>query len=834
MKIHKPDDLALLYRVLRWQGCDVLSIGAICGFRLTAQAKAPLLSEVDIWQLAARACEDAPLDEGLPKPSGEFLLMGTAHAPAGQPVPHLPVSARVGDVKKQLFCFGDRHTSARGSLSTPAPFIAMPLAGNGGPIPNIEDPAHRIVSSSDTPPSAGFGPLPPDDAARVGLLGPFDAPWHAREWPHLPVRTLPAYAHVARPDQRSARFWRGDEAVELVHLVAGHPLLASQLPSLRARCFVRRQVGTLARFEEIPAQAETVWLLPDFGCGLVLYRAVAALADEDGDDVLDVVAGWESMHEGPRATAEYEAILFPPTLATVPEAPPLSEEAGAPTSAPLSPAPEQAPEQTPQVDLTGLDAVKDSVAALEQDAEAMLRHAGLTRAELEQHLPVSSVDPPLDLAALTAMANDFERQAQSLAAAHGVTPEMIAAHLEAGARTAPEQSVSEALTQLESDVAAMRASLRVTPEIMNDLTARYPELPALMQAAPPMPQTALPPRSPEPASAEEPQKFAPPIPVAVTRHTRESVIAAHAAGQRLAGMDLGGLDLGALSLTGADFSGANLVGASFEGTDLTSALLRNARCAGARFVNAQLDGAQLQQGDFVGADFSAASMAATDCAGALFDAACMTSLRANACVAPGASFADCTLTDADFANANLRGARFHRSLLVEASFIDAECHASEWYGAIAERARFTRAQLQRSRSDATSNFREADFCDARLDHANWDGAELCGALLNRAVLDGADLSRVQGRGARLSQASARGTLFDKADLLEADLSQVNLFRGSLRRALLSRASLEGTHLFSVDAYGADFSGACLSGATTTRTVLSCPERAESMTVGTPA
>lgn len=839
MKIHKPDDLALLYRVLRWQGRDVLSIGAIAGFRLTGPANAPLLSEAEIWQRAAIACPDTPLDEGVPKPAGEFLLVGTAYAPDGQPVPHLPVSVRVGDVSKQLYVFGDRQATALGGLSAPAPFVTMSLAGTGISIPNVEDPGHRVVSPADAPPRAGFGPVPTDDTERAMHLGPFDARWHAREWPHFPASTSAEYAHMARPDQRNTGYWRGDEAIELIHLTAGQAMSNSALPALRARCFVRRQGEVSMRLEEAAAQADTVWLLPDLDCGLVLYRGVVALSDEDGDDVLDVVAGWEAMATAPRAAADYEAIVFPPAVEVTPA--PVPAAAAIP-AVHTPPSPDAAPHAAADTTLPGLHAAEASVAALERDTEDMLRHAGLTRADVEKALPRTEPEPAMDLPALTRLVDDLERQAQSSADAHGVTPAMIAALLAASQPTAPAQSMVETLAQLESDVAAMQASLGMTPELLDDLIARHPEA-AVLREPPPEPLQALKlPAIAQEAAAARKEAAAPPpqSPQStpdlseVKRHTRETVIAAHAEGHRLAGMDLSGLDLGGVSLTGADLSDANLSGTRFDGTDLTGASLRNARCAGARFANARLGGAQLDHGDFTGADLTSAVMEGARCTGALFDGAVMTSLRAAGCNAAGASFADAGLTDADFARANLQAARFQGTQLGGASLIGAQCEKSEWYGANAEGCRLTEALLERSRADAKTILRGADLSGARLDDANWEGVDLRGAVMQRARLDGADFSRVQGDGARLSQASARGTRFDKASLVDADLTLVNLFGGSLRRARVSGATLRGANLYGADAYGADFSGARLDGATTTRTVLATPGRPESITARTVA
>lgn len=838
MKIHKPDDLALLYRVLRWQGRDVLSLGAIAGFRLDVPGNASLLSEAEIWQQASIACQDAPLDEGFPKPSGEFLLFGTAHAPGPQAVPHLPVSARVGDVEKKVIVFGTRHVTALGNLSAPSPFFAMPLTGEGATIPNVEDPGNRILSPSDTPPPAGLGPIATDAPERSRYLGRFDASWLAREWPHLPALTSAGYAHAARPDQHNVGFWRGDEAIELLHLRAGQPLLTSALPALRARCFVRRQVEASPHFEEISAHAETVWLLPDLGSGLVLYRAVATLGDEDGDDILDVVTAWEPMHSAPRPTAAYESMLFPSV--------PVMAQASTEPSEIIAPVPARSrPERTAAaaVSLPGITALEASVIALERDTETMLQNSGLTWADVERYLPQAQDEPTADLAALTKLVDDVEEHAQSMLAAHGMTPEKVASVLAALAppplpQSLPSaKSLAELIEQLESDVAAMQLSHGVRPEVLDKLIDSHPELAILRQPVATSPDALAAVELEAKTEGESRPRAAydnsPPTPsprptaaATMARHTREAVVAAHAAGQRLAGMDLSGLDLSDLSLQDADLSEAALGGANLNGADLRGASLRHAHCEGTDFSGARLDGAHLEYGDFTDADFTAASMLAANCEAALFDRARMTSLRAAECHAPAASFADSVLAGADFARADLRGARFHRGVLDGASFADAECAKTEWYGAHAEGACFAKAQLQRSRADAQTVMRTADLSDAALDLANWEGVDLRHARLTRARLDGADLSGARADEASLAQASARGARLDKARLTHADLTQINLFGGSLRRARVSHAKFDSANLYGMDGYGANLGAASLDGAMTGRTVLAIPDRQE--------
>ncbi|NRD83866.1 DUF2169 domain-containing protein, partial [Burkholderia pseudomallei] len=273
MKIVKPETLALMCRTLRIERADRLSIGALACFALRAHAPdgpGDLAPEATLWQIAQQWLgAHAPLDEGWPKPAGEFLVYGDACAPAGR-----------------------EHAGG-------APFAVRARIGAAckARLVDARDPAERVL--------ADFRALPPSHPQRVRDLGPFDARWLAERWPHLPSGTRAEHFHTAPRDQRIAGFWRGDEDIELVNLHAQHPIVAGALPRVRARCFVERSAGGATRVDACPMRAETVWLFPGAACGIVLYRGLATIDDEDGDDVLRVIAGWEDAAAPPLPADAY-------------------------------------------------------------------------------------------------------------------------------------------------------------------------------------------------------------------------------------------------------------------------------------------------------------------------------------------------------------------------------------------------------------------------------------------------------------------------------------------------------------------------------------------------
>ena len=168
-----------------------------------------LVPSRDAAYTIAEAIEKA--SEGPPLTDSPYLLggidvfvTGTAHEPRGEAVPALRVDLQVGErFRRSIDVIGDRRwTRTRQGLvaSDPEPFVSMPLdydrafggtlqadeaefkfthnpGGRGfyfnetqaenQPLPNLEDPDHRIVSFEDHPDPICFAPYPSDGSLKM-------------------------------------------------------------------------------------------------------------------------------------------------------------------------------------------------------------------------------------------------------------------------------------------------------------------------------------------------------------------------------------------------------------------------------------------------------------------------------------------------------------------------------------------------------------------------------------------------------------------------------------------------------------------------------------------
>jgi len=861
--------MAILYRILPIARHSELSLGMMALFAFDAKSMVELHSEADLWNVAAQALSDnETLDDGFPKPAAEFLAYGAAFAPQGSEVEQLSIIVRLGSLSKQLYVFGDREFRLAG-ISSPRPFSRMPVTpenafggpgygdnplgkgygeakknaagGTSRPLPNIEYPDRLMTSPGEQPPPAGFWAVASAAPQRSSRLGNFDQRWLRQTWPNLPEDTDPTFFHAAPPDQRGSGYFSGDETFEITHMHPQHARLTGRLPGLRARCFINCRVPGGVEFAELETRAETVWLFPELECGIVLYRATAQIVDED--DVLHVMAEWESLSATSQPFAHYEQFFRHQLAGGAAESAPATPD-DAPSAPALSPAVEAAVSMPPLAEPPApevpafdpeLQEIERMTAEMEVQTRELLARHGLTEADLK--LPTAETKmPEASLEDIEAMLAKLEAETLALMKQHGLTeadvklpqPELPTVSLsDVRAQIQEMEAKAKALLQqrgmTEQDVIDYFASRPETAHVAEmlrqpkpDTEKLFEELAELEVSLPPAAEPAVKAPPSPPSIPEVPQPDTPPP---VERLTREQVIERHGHRASLADKDLSGLDLSGLDLREADFSGALLQGTNFTGSNLSAAKLIGASASGAVFAGAKLDSSDLGGADFTGGDFAAAQMNRANLAGAAFSDSRMTALKAVGCMAEKTSFENCDLQEADFSGACLNSARFGGARLGQANFTQAACGRAEFYGVDAGQANFEDSDLQASRADADSRFVEASFVRARLGRANWEGARLDGAILHHAVLDEADLSRVQARHASFLRASAKGTRFDKGVLQDADLTAVNLFKGSMRKTEVDGALLHFANLYGVDFEGTSPKPASFEGTNIDRTLL---------------
>lgn len=296
---------------------DILPDGTT---RLAENQVAPLLVE-EYRGEPGKSSLRYDADLVLTKRATDVLLDGHAYAPNGKPTRHLTASLSVQRLKKQLLVTGDRiweyglvrtlaptapepfekipiiYERAFGGWDTKAPNpadhrleprnpVGMGFATRsdhllGQPVPNIEDPAHPILSWKDRPRPMGFGPPCSYWTPRLGYAGTYDARWQKERYPLVPEDFDDRFYQAAPEDQQVEGFLKGGETVELQNL-SPQGRLVFTLPKVYpvfTTCFRKRQV-------EHRAKLYTVILEPDVPRVLMVWQT--ALSCHHQVDDLDV------------------------------------------------------------------------------------------------------------------------------------------------------------------------------------------------------------------------------------------------------------------------------------------------------------------------------------------------------------------------------------------------------------------------------------------------------------------------------------------------------------------------------------------------------------------
>lgn len=239
------------------------------------------------------------------KDGADILLHGRAWAPGGRPVPAVEAAVTMGNRRWAVTAHGERawRRGADGRMAPgPAqPFLSLPLAwrharGGLSAPPRLEALGRPAIDGAALPPPVAPAPLPRRPAQ-------------------------PLAGNAAPPDWRLDGFLRGDERLRLSHLHPEHPALDTALPGLRLRVFVNRldaaagrsptraERGRVHRLIEVDMALDTLWLAPDEGTGILVWRGRIAIASRRCTELLHALVVAESLERPPLPEAHYARLL---------------------------------------------------------------------------------------------------------------------------------------------------------------------------------------------------------------------------------------------------------------------------------------------------------------------------------------------------------------------------------------------------------------------------------------------------------------------------------------------------------------------------------------------
>lgn len=295
-------------RSLIVKGTFKLRVGAKAE-AIPANDQTPMLGDMSFMDDLGRSLKTAT-DLVAYKTRGEVMMHASCHAGLGRTKTECDVTMAVGPIEKTLRVTGDRAWASKDSrvgMTTPRPFDKMPIRwerafgalsnlenplGRGvdlvpGPtgeiawVPNVEYPNQRVVTPTDRPTPAGFGPVSPAWNPRSARQGTRDQRWAAFRAP-LPPEDFDMRFHNAAPDDQQLEagvFFRGDEAIRLKHLNADVEEYRSALPGKRLRVFISMR-GATPRFVEVFMNLDTVFIDADKEELIVVWRRPVSIASQ--------------------------------------------------------------------------------------------------------------------------------------------------------------------------------------------------------------------------------------------------------------------------------------------------------------------------------------------------------------------------------------------------------------------------------------------------------------------------------------------------------------------------------------------------------------------------
>jgi uncharacterized protein YjbI with pentapeptide repeats len=813
MKVIKNDNLSLLYSTFpRLPGLvepvhgHALTVAALAGFSFAPNATNDLLLENALWQRISEALPDGEiLDQGLPKPCGEYLVYGACCS--RNPLRDREIHLRVGNLSKRLHVFGPRFWRDHGP-SRPRPFTRIPVAWQhafGGeafpdnplglgharirgvhPLPLVENPDHLMAFARQKTPPAGLTAIPAHWPQRRRYLGSVDSAWLERDWPGLPSDYRAEHACCAPPDQRFPGYMQGGERFSITGMHPANNSVRGALPMMRARLFIQRDSNADNNFQEISCRLETLWLFPESETGIVLFRGVTTAKDEECTDIAAILADFENASGAPRSADHYRErcqhvlrrgktipVDHGPTSRQSPQNP---DHYVPPGAAPTGVA--AAATGAVLAENSDIKEIQAQVASLENEVAQHLDAIGVSNEQAEAFLQqaepltpkvASDLETPQDLMQeLQETAQTIEAEVFLLLKRHGLTPEGAQLLLEkqtAAGQVGDEQFMHglDHLLGREDLPEDVRAGIRNSLSGFQEVQAALAVI-----AAKVVPARNISELSRQLSSSADPTE---PL-------TTVQALERHRLGLGLAGCDLTGCDFTGHDLTGADLRKAILNGVSWPGVVLARANLRGAFC---------------RQADLTKADLTDANLS-----GAVLEKARLTQVKAQGCIARRARLQDADLRQASLRQADLQAADCSGADLRFADLKAVHGRDMRLNNAQLAQSQWNNADLRGSRADAGTKGEQACFAGANLEQVRWSGAYLPQADFSGANLDGADLSKSSLRKANFRLATARKARLTKADLRESKLREVNLFQASLRSADCTQAHIENVNLFGAD------------------------------------
>lgn len=845
MNLIKPKTLSILHKPHRYHGKDWFVISPICIFTLSKNPE--VLEETDPRADFNSLLSGQIFDLCMPKPRAEYLVVGSAHAPAGRSVKQMRVRAQVAEMTKQLHVVGDRTykktlLGLRHLADKDKEFASVPLSyeyaygGEGvraNPIGKGFYKNRSVAAASGAnlfyrkptttvggdarSPSAALGPVGVDWPIKIEQAGTYNQDWLDNHNPGYPPDIDFGFFNRAAEDQQTVRHFKGGDTYRLEGMHPSKPVICGRIPNIAFRIFIQRStaVGQEQRQpsqEEIAAKIDTLWFFPEQGIGVMVGRGMTQVSDCDALDIASLMLAYEHDIAGDnwfggtmRPQSHYDQVL---ALRTDKK--------------------------------QGLKHVFNEAQLTPQKTEAQLQALKQARRAYHQHREeqntalqnqIRSLVWPAEEPPFTSEANDNElkpsyddtptpEEIQSgdfdlssyLEFSEKVTAQAItdAEQCQAQADDMIRQAAGPAAehgTQCQALAADDKAlSDEILAELQGDSSEPMPPLADIERLAGLLNNDNSVEQIENIAAeisrcAEKIQKqhtvsddvATQPIPTAIGDAKRDRVVELLTVNANLKGLDLSFANLRGLNLVGRDLSGcdfsesdlssANLTGCNFTDTIFYRCYAENADFSHSQFRNSNMSGLNASRVNFSGCRFEGGQWHSSTITESIWHQA--------------------TLCNMSFYSVSANAASFDHAVFSQITLINCNFTLSDFSGSSFSKVNMTRCELNRS------VFKDAALCgvawvESGLQYADFSGAKLskCTALANTCFSDtdftDASVTLCGFGKVDFSQSIMTKGCFAKSDFSGADFSGANLDGASFAFSLLNGATIKRCSAKNID------------------------------------
>lgn len=875
MRVFKPLQLSLQHKAFSWQYKNHLAVTLLLGFPFDREQE--VLLEQDLWQfLPDQLGKDAMLDICMPKPQGEVLVYGNYYAPGGKPVTADEVQLKMGSVDKSLAVIGNRYWRALLTPTDPEPFTELPInyeyafggkdhkpnpTGKGMdeidvfgemrlPMPNIEDPNNLVTSTSHRPNPAGFGPLDMMWEQRAAKTGTYDEAWLEKYFPGYPPDLDLTHFNAAPKDQWIDEFWRGDEDFRILNMHPSKLQVGGKLPPFRTRCFIEKQIENGTLFTEVEMCAETVCLFPTVETGVLIYRGVIEVKEDDASDVEQLLVAYEDLDQAPRSKDYYDQALrnrldeskvFKYMMYTK-DIIPDSERCGF-------------ARMLDGVDMDGeSEFAKNMDAKVEAEKQKALDMLEQQKQQLKEKLEKANIDPAPYLAKFEIkdgppddphMKGIMETMEKILPGctqgdARKIKPEEVdfgkfdeltekMDAMAAAKKDEAKQQLKDVIKKIEGTDAEKQVREQVeaalkkmdelpdlprpsgdeTLESLRDQLQKVEEAKEKMRAQgiaeDQLPQVDINLEEVEEklhdafvqmkemyrsgahyVEGKPPHKE--PMDIIQYRFKKAFDKGEPLAGRDLAGVNLSGLDLSGMDLSGCYLEYANLSNAKLKGANLQSAIITHANLCNADLSDADLRDSNLGDSILNGANLTRAKLENSEFS------------KADLC---GARIIDCDLGAMNFLETRMAGVDFSGSIFKSANFLNLDFTDGKFIGTQMLECNFLQSTLKVTNFSAAyligSNFVECNLDNSRFVEATMTNVRFpMGCSLKNCNFDHANLDKVNMRDCEAEGSRFEYATFHQADFGGANMQNTKFYAAEGKRAMLIKTDLGGADFSSVN------------------------------------